>query len=347
MNPKQATDSSDRCLGDDVEGALSYEECTEVIQKERAAIRRNTATIFPTSCHLRSTQRISATSKLSGFKSGVPMEQRSIRRPRAAGRPFIEEGAEGTQKKEASKSSEYSEPLTTERLCDIWKKILSDTDGRRALKQLDKAGFPISHLTPSDATFKHPSWADYIASLPLLPNKPSTRHIHSKIRLRKYWPLVEDLRQFAATVNLPFMELTIYGSKDYPNYGKDYPNYALSTLRDELLKAATMVEHFLSWDYSVRNLNPRNAVIAELRWTIRQRTGRPHDRELNDLIGSAFRAAGSEEDCYIDSTALDRIEKREMESRTKAHKRIRSLMSMSSPSHRHSTRIRRNSRKRV
>jgi hypothetical protein len=273
------------------------------------------------------------------------MEQRSFRRPRADGRPSLAEGTEGTKKKHAS--SQYIKPLTTEQLCDIWEKILSDTDGRRALERLDEAGFQISHLKPRDANFKHPSWADYITALPLLPNKPSTRHIHSKIRLRKYRPLVEELRQFAATVNLPFMELTIYGSKDYPNYGKDYPNYALSTLRDELLKAATMVEHFLSWDYSVRNLNPRNAVIAELRWTIRQRTGRPHDRELNDLIDSAFRAAGSEEDCYIDSTALDRIEKRELESRTKANKRIRSLMSMSSPSHRHSTRIRRNSRKRV
>jgi hypothetical protein len=319
---------------------LKVRNRTEVMQKERAAIRRNSATIFPTSRHLYSTQRISTTSKLLGFKSGVPMKQRSLRPPRAAGRPFIPEGAEGTKKKEAGRSSEHTEPLTTERLCGIWEKILSDTDGRRALKRLDEAGFPISHLKPTDATFMHPSWADYIAALPLLPNRPSTRIIHSKISLRKYRPLVEKLRQFAATVNLPFTELRIYGSEDYPNY-------ALSSLRDELLKAATMLEHFLSWDYSVRNLNPRNAIIAELRWTIRQRTGRPHDRELNDLIGSAFRVIGSKEDCYIDSTALDRIEKRQQESRTKAHKRIRSLVNPPSPSGRRSTRIRRNSRKRV
>jgi hypothetical protein len=277
------------------------------------------------------------------------MGKRSLRPPRAGGCVSLLEGAEEAMKKKASKSSEYTEPLTTERLCDIWEKIRSDAEGRRALERLGEAGFPISHLKPKDATFKDPNWADYVAALPLLPNKPSTRRIHSKISLRKYRPVVEELRQFAATVNLPFMELTIYGSKDYPNFfgSKDYPDYALSTLRDDLLKAAAVLEHFFSWDYSVRNLNPRNAVIAELRYTIRQRTGRPHDRELNDLIGSAFRAAGCNEDCYIDSTALDRIEKRQMESRTKAHKRIRSLMSMSSPSRRHSTRIRRNSRKRV
>src|SRR5580700_4064283 len=123
------------------------------------------------------------------------MEKRSFRRPRAVGRPFIQEGAEGTKKKEASKSSEHTERLTTERLCDIWEKIRSDAQGRRALRRLDEAGFRISHLTPTDATFRHPSWADYIAALPLLPNKPSTRYIHSKIRLRKYRPVVEELRQ--------------------------------------------------------------------------------------------------------------------------------------------------------
>jgi hypothetical protein len=243
-------------------------------------------------------------------------------------------------KKKASKRSEHTEPLTTKQLCDIWEKILSDSDGRRALKRLDEAGFRISHLTPSDATFERPCWADYVAAIPLLPNRPSTRRIHRKIKLRKYWPLVLELRQFAAKVASPFAVVTVLGARDCLDSDK-------SISRDDLLKAATVVEHFLYWDYCVRNLNPRNAVIAELRWTIRQRTGRPHDRELNDLIGSAFRAAGFKKDCYIDSTALDRIEKRQQESRTKTHKRIRSLISMSSTSGRRSTRIRRNSRKRV
>src|ERR1700751_5509590 len=38
---------------------------------ESLLIRRNTTTFFPISCHLRSTQSISATSKQSGFKSRV------------------------------------------------------------------------------------------------------------------------------------------------------------------------------------------------------------------------------------------------------------------------------------
>jgi hypothetical protein len=265
--------------------------------------------------------------------------KKSLRRPRAGGHPFLPMGAERTEQ-EANKSSEHTEPLTTKQLCDIWEKIRSDTDGRKALERLDEAGFQISHLKPRDATFKQPSWADYVAALPLLPNKPSTRRIHSKINLRKYRPLVQELRSIAANLTAPFVEVTILSSKDYPDS-------TLSTLRDDLLKAATTLEHFLSWDYCVRNVNPRHAAIAELRWTIRQKTGRPHDRELNDLMDSGFRAVGSKEDSYIDSTTLDRIEKRQKESRVKAHRRIRSLMSMPSTSGCHSTRLRPNSQKDV
>jgi hypothetical protein len=268
------------------------------------------------------------------------MAKRSLRPPRPGGCVSLPEGAEEAMKEKARKSSEYTESLTTERLCDIWEKTRSDAEGRRALERLDEAGFPISHLTPNDATFKRPCWADYVAALPLLPNRPSTRRIHSKTKLRKYWPLVRELRRFAATANSPFAEVRIFGRKDDPDS-------SLSS-RDDLLKAATTVEDFLSWDYCVHNLNPRHALIAELRWTIRQRTGKPHDRELNVLIDAAFRAAGYEKGCFfIDSTTLDRIEKRQMESRVKAHQRIRRLMSTSSPSPRRSTRIRRNSRKRV
>jgi hypothetical protein len=108
-----------------------------------------------------------------------------------------------------------------------------------------------------------------------------------------------------------------------------------------------MLEHVLSWDYLVQYLNPRNVAIAELRWTIRKRTGRPHDPELSILIDAAFRAAGYKEGCYIDPAALDRIEKRQKESRVKANQRIRYLISASASSLRRSTRNRRNSRKRV
>lgn len=117
-------------------------------------------------------------------------------------------------KKEQSKNSKHPELLSTERLCDIWKKILSDRRAKAALERLAQAGFPIAHLQPSDATFKHPSWADYIAALPLLPNKPSTRHIHRKVTLEKHWPVVRELRRFAAQLSAPlFVDVTILAGK--------------------------------------------------------------------------------------------------------------------------------------
>jgi hypothetical protein len=121
-------------------------------------------------------------------------------------------------------------------------------------------------------------------------------------------------------VNSPFVEVTIIGRRDYPDS---------DTLRGDLLNVASMLEHVLSWDYMVRYLNPRNSLIAELRWTIREKTGKPRDRELNVLIDAAFRAAGRKKGSYIDATTLDRIEKRQKESRVKAHRRIRSLVNAS------------------
>jgi hypothetical protein len=243
-------------------------------------------------------------------------------------------------KDRTNKGGEQSEPLSTERLRNVWEKILSDPDARLALKRLDEAGFRISHLMPHDASFKHPNWADYIAALALLPNEPTTRRIHSKTSFRKYSPLVRELREFAANVNAPFVDLGIAGQTDFPITG-------LRTLREDLLKTASMLEHFLSWDYSIRHVNPRNALIAELRWTIRYRTGKPHDRELSALIDAAFRAAGYKDGLYLDATTLDRIEKRDRESRQKAGQRLRSLIGTPSPSPSRSTRIVRKSRKRV
>jgi hypothetical protein len=176
-----------------------------------------------------------------------------------------------------------------------------------------------------DATFKHPSWADYIAALPLVPNKPSTRRIHNKTSVRKSWPLVREMRELAATINMPFVEVGFFSRRDYPCT-------AIGTLREDLLKAASMLEHFLSWDYYVRYVNSRNALIAELRSTIRQRTKRPHDSEFSVLIDAAFRAAGITKGCCIDSTALERIERRQTEGRIKANRRMRRLIGAPAPS---------------
>jgi hypothetical protein len=92
-------------------------------------------------------------------------------------------------------------------------------------------------------------------------------------------------------------------------------------LTDLADRAASFIEKFLSWDWYIRERNPRNVLIAELRWTIRDRTGKPHDRELSTAIDAAFRAAGREV-LRLDNTTLDRIEKREKEIRVKSFRRL-------------------------
>jgi hypothetical protein len=191
------------------------------------------------------------------------MKKLSLRRQRVAGRVSLPDGAQGIINELASRNCQPKEELTTQKLRELWKAIRSDPDARGAFKRLAKAGFRISHLKPNDATFKHPNWADSIAAVPLVANKASTRSIHSKIRFRKHRPLVQELRLFGAKLNAPFVEITISATSKYPAVAK-------GTLRDDLLKTATMLDHFLSWDYCIRNLNPRHALIAELRWTIRK-----------------------------------------------------------------------------
>src|SRR5215470_15292174 len=88
-----------------------------------------------------------------------------------------------------------------------WSKILKDSEARRALERLRRGGFAISHLTPCDATFRHANWADYIAGIPFLPNRPSRRQIHRKAILRRHWPVVRAMRRLAQKMSDLFCEL--------------------------------------------------------------------------------------------------------------------------------------------
>ena len=206
--------------------------------------------------------------------------------------------------------------FTLKQLQQVWSKILKDENARQALERLEKDGFEILHLTPHDATFVHPNWSDYITAIPFLSNRPSRRRIHRKTALHKHWPLARALRQLAEKVDDPFSDVSIVSKT----------NCSLSEIRKlsrHLIETAEFVEKFLSWDWYTRDCNSRNALIAELRWETRSRTGRPHDSELSVLIDAAFRAAGVKEGYYIDATALDRIEKRQKEGRVKATRRLR------------------------
>jgi hypothetical protein len=141
--------------------------------------------------------------------------------------------------------------------------------------------------------------------------------------LQKHRPLVGALRKLAQELNDPFCEVHLLGSTDLSAF-------EIPRLGNKLDETADFLEKFLSWDWYTRDRNPRNAVIAELRWQIRRRTGKPHDAELAALIDAGFRAVGFKQGIYIDPTALDRIEKREKEGRVKAMSRLRSRARISS-----------------
>jgi hypothetical protein len=219
---------------------------------------------------------------------------------------------------------------TRGQLESVWNEVLADREARRALDQLKRDGFSIGDLSPQDPTFHRPSWADYIAAIPLLDNRPSRSHYHLRVTLRKHLPLVRALRDFAQQFDDPFRDVSLISTRDTTIQLHE-------DARDLANSAASFIEKFLSWDWSVRERNPRNALIAELRWTIRNCTRTPHDRELSAVIDAACRAAGRDE-LLLDNSTLDRIEKREKEIRVKSFQRLNSCAGLSRPPQSKSTR---------
>ena len=211
--------------------------------------------------------------------------------------------------------------LTLSQFNFVWNGVLLDATARAALDQLKRDGFNIGQLRPRDPTFQSPSWADYIAAIPLLENRPSRAHFHRPASLQKHLPLVNLLRDFVWWLEDPFSAVSLVSRRDTEiQLGED--------LRDLAAESASFVEKFVSWDWCVIEKHRRNALIAELRWTIRARTGRTHDRELSTIIDAACRAAGRKQ-LYLDNTTLDRIEKRVKETRVKCSRRLNSYAELS------------------
>lgn len=210
--------------------------------------------------------------------------------------------------------------LTLQQLVEVWNKILKDKGAQQALATLAKDGFRISHLSPRDPSLRNPCWVDYIATIPFVPNRPSRTRFYRKTSLQKHWPLVRVMRRFAVKLDDPFCEMGValgrhYSVNEDPSLGK------------RMTEASELIEKLLSWNWYTREKNPRNALIACLRWQIRERTKKPHDKELLAIISAAFRATGKKEGFYLTPNALDRIEKREKESRVRAASRFRSWLS--------------------
>jgi len=223
---------------------------------------------------------------------------------------------------------------TLNQLKAVWSGVLKDPAAREALDQLEKDGFKIRHLSPQDPTFHSSSWADYVAAIPLVPKQPSRSRFHRQASLRKHRPLVTALRDFARQCADPFLEKRPILPADLPSNENpaDFAN-----------RVASLVETFLSWDWYIRERNPRNVLIASLRWEIKSRTRKPHDRELSTIIDAAYRAAGLDE-VNLDNTTLDQIERRETVCRVKATRRLNVYSGVEPNTKRKSTRNRKKKR---
>lgn len=206
--------------------------------------------------------------------------------------------------------------LDPQQLTDLWNKAVRSRRAQKAFAQLKEHGFAIGDLEPASSK-GYLTWADYLASIPFLPNQPSRRQIRSSKELRKYLQVVRILRNLGCSISDPFTEVVIQTDKDIDCR-------EINTLGKRVSEAADFLSEVLQWDWSSRNRNPRNTMIAVLRAQIRFRTGKPHDNELNALIDAVFRAAGKE-GMHIEPTTLDRIEKREKEGRVKTARRLHSL----------------------
>jgi hypothetical protein len=208
---------------------------------------------------------------------------------------------------------------TLHELQAVWRKILENPEAVGALARLKRDGFPISRRDLNE----HPSWASHIASIPFLPNRNSRRRLRLGKDLQKHMSLVKVLREFAINANNPLCEIRVLTRK------KGRKKHLTEILLDEgsrefgreLGNAADLIEKLTCSNWSVRDRNARNTMIAFLRGTIRYRTGTSHDKELASLIDAAFTAAGKEPP-YFDTKETERIERLEMEGRVKAACRL-------------------------
>jgi hypothetical protein len=209
--------------------------------------------------------------------------------------------------------------LTLVQLRSVWRGILANPEAENALAKLEQDGFPSNR--PKLHDLKHPSWANYVAAIPFLPNRSSRRRTHQGKTLRKHLSLVNVLREFAADASDPFCEIQVRTKNEILFEGS-------REFSQELGQAANLIEKLISSNWSVRDRNPRYTVIAQLRRTVRYLTGTPHDSALATLIDAALSTAGKK--CiFLDPHRLDRIEKRETEGRMKSARHLDYLRGLS------------------
>jgi hypothetical protein len=87
-------------------------------------------------------------------------------------------------------------------------------------------------------------------------------------------------------------------------------------------KTVDFLEKASSWKWVITEHNPRQNAIASVRWEIKQRTKKPHDKELIDLLDATFRAGGFKEGFYVTSGSLKKVETVERGTRKAARRKL-------------------------
>ena len=203
------------------------------------------------------------------------------------------------------------ERLQQEDLNRLWRAIRKDRYGARALATLKKHGFDLERIGVEFHT-----WPGIIASIPYLPDHRARSRLLPRphgLRLA-----IRFLRELSRSLASPYSHVEAYDPRAQVIYMR--ASDEMNLLR--FTKTADFLEKVSSWKWVIAEHNPRQNTIASLRWEIKRRTKKSHDKELADLLDAAFRAGGFKEGSHMTSESLKKTETTERETRKAARRKL-------------------------
>lgn len=191
----------------------------------------------------------------------------------------------------------------------IWRAVRRDKYGAKALANFKKHGFDLERIPVAVG-----SWPEVIASIPFLPSRRARSRILSRpdgLRLT-----IRFLRELARSVECPYSNVEAWDGR-----------YVYTKASDEInprrfREAADVLEKLFSKTWVITEHNPPQYAIADLRWEIKSRTKKSHDRELTDLLDAVFRAGGFKQGFQMTFEALKKTEIMERETRKAARRKL-------------------------
>ena len=198
-----------------------------------------------------------------------------------------------------------------EELRRIWRAIQKDKVGAGALTILKEYGFDLDKIGVEPCT-----WPGIIASIPVLPSQRArSRLLRPPAALRSASGFLLEL---ARGLTSPYSHVE---ARD-PRAGVIYTEGSDELDPRNFLKAAEFLEKVLSRKWVITEHNPLQNAIASLRWEIKWRTKKPHDKEIVDLLDAAFRAAGFKKGFQMQFESLKKAEKFERETRKAGRRKL-------------------------